>query len=168
MAKKQRTMRPMQMYNRPTKAFQQNMSKNMMDLNPPAMPTRKQTLTTSIIVIAVLVIMAVLFGIFLPWWTLFLPVILALVYVIVFGRFMNKKQVELVSYYQQMGLSKKYFLQQGERQSRNSQKGKKNQKKAEQNTSQNMAYYAKIWDIVAGKDVKLSFMDKVMGMKVNK
>ena len=56
------------LYSRPTKAYQQNMSKHMPELQPPAMPDPKKTRIINIVIAVVAVILIIVLSIFVsPW-----------------------------------------------------------------------------------------------------
>lgn len=170
MAKKQRTMRPDQMYSRrPTKGFQQNLSKSMTDARPPEMPDLKKNRIYTIIFVVIMVALLVVLNIFFKWWTSFIPLVIMMAASIFYVRYMNHKQMDLLSYYQKMGLKKGQYLSQAERQLRgsyNNAKRKKSQADIDKKVQQNMEQSGKMWDAVAGKDIKLGFFDKLMGIKI--
>ncbi len=166
MAKKQRMPRNGQMYNRPTKAYQQNVMKNMPDMaDVPDMPTRKKMLIMHIVAAVVVIGLSMLLYTVVSWWATLIALVLVVAYFVGFSRFLNKKQKEVIKYYQKMGMTKKMFYNQMEhQQAMNAKKKKKQKKNASEINKKNNASFGKLWDSVAGYDnVKLSWIEKILG-----
>lgn len=153
---------------RPTKGFQQNYSKNMADANPPEMPDLKKNRIYTIIFVVIMIALLIVLNVFFKWWTTFIPVVITLAASIFYVRYMNSKQMDLLEYYQKMGLKKGQYLAQADRQLRssyNNAKRKKSQADIDKKVKQNMDQSSKMWDAVAGKDIELGFFDKLMGIQ---
>ena len=155
MAKKQHIPRNAQMYNRQTKGYQRNVIKNIPDMEMPTMISRKKLMAMNISVGVVTLILIIVLIKFVNVWVSFIPVIAALLYLLGVMRYMNKKQKEIILYYQKMGMTKKRFMQQVSMQS-------KNQKQRTKDS--NMKFYNRMWDVAASGDkAKFTFFEKVMG-----
>lgn len=150
MSKRNRMPRNGQMYNRPSKGYQQNMMKNMAEvLDAPKMPTRKQTILVTVIAFAIFLVITLLARTVIGWWSLLLLIVFSVGYFVFFSRWLNGKLKEMITYYQKMGMNKKTYQKQILR------GGIK---------ENNIGSYLRMWDVVyQGENAKLTFMEKVLG-----
>ena len=119
-----KSMQRQVMYNRQSKAWQQNQMKNKMAEAgyakgaPKTMDSKK--LKIGVIVAAVVwVIITVLLVLKLHWWGLLIGLVVALAATGGFILFLRKKEQEIMRYYKAMGIPKQEFFKQMRRNTKN-------------------------------------------------
>lgn len=143
-----------QMYSRPSKGYQQNMMKSMADMTPPEMPDNKKLRIQHIFVAIILIVFMYLLITQVRWWLFFIPILIGAAYLIFISRYMNRKQMELLAFYQRNRMSKEMFVKQLKRTNKDMKQ-------------ENLDQYSKMWDIVAGRYTgKFSFFEKLFGLNV--
>ena len=119
-----KSMQRQVMYNRQSKAWQQNQMKNRMAEAgyakgaPKSMDAKK--LRIGVIVAAVVwLILTVLLVLKLHWWGLLIGLVVALAGTGAFILFLRKKEQEIMRYYKAMGIPKQEFFKQMRRNTKN-------------------------------------------------
>ena len=146
----QMRMKGNQMYRRPTKGMQQNMMRNMPEMELPKFPSKKRIIIQHILVGVVIVGITIALMFLIHWAFSFLGMVAVLVYLLLVGRDMNKKQKELLQKYMDMGMTKKAFIR---------------QLQMRKMTEKQMASTLRLWDSVAlGDKMKRTWVEKLTGM----